>query len=143
MACIYKAVLRCCLNYKYDMGFDTQYYQDKKESIDDAIWLAKHMGNPYIREDLLFPADELWYYNGALPDGELDWILTVVDTAWGGGDRQSMPVTYIYGEDVYIQDVVFNSDDKTITRPLVLGTLKKYHQQRKRQMKNNKMADEK
>ena len=51
-----------------------------------------------------------------------------MDTAWGGGDRQSMPVIYIYGEDVYIQDVVFNSDDKTITRPLVLGTLKKHHQ---------------
>lgn len=46
MACIYKAVLRCCLNYKYDMGFDTQYYQDKKESIDDAIWWRSTWATP-------------------------------------------------------------------------------------------------
>ena len=37
--------------------------------------------NPYIREGLLFPADELRYYNGMLPDGEPDRIMAVVDTA--------------------------------------------------------------
>lgn len=48
-------------NYKYDLGFDTEYYLDMKESIDDTTWMAKYMGNPYIREGLLFPADELRY----------------------------------------------------------------------------------
>ena len=47
-----------------------------KESIDDATWMAKYMGNPYIREGLLFPADELQYYNGVLPDGEPDRTCT-------------------------------------------------------------------
>ena len=116
-------------DYKYDLGFDTEYYQDMKESIDDATWMARYMGNPYIREGLLFPADELRYYNGVLPDG--------VDTAWGGGDSLSMPVAYIYGEDVYIQDVVFNAGDKTATRPLVLGTLKQHHPHMVRWESNN------
>jgi predicted phage terminase large subunit-like protein len=108
-----------------------------KESIDDATWMAKYMGNPYIREGLLFPAEELHYYNGILPDGEPDRIMAVVDTAWGGGDSLSMPVAYIYGEDVYIQDVVFNNGDKTITRPIVLGTLKKHQPHMVRWESNN------
>nr|DAF26471.1 MAG TPA: Terminase [Caudoviricetes sp.] len=124
-------------NYKYDLGFDTEYYLDMKESIDDTTWMAKYMGNPYIREGLLFPADELRYYNGVLPDGEPDRIMAVVDTAWGGGDSLSMPVAYIYGEDVFIADVVFNAGDKTVTRPLVIGTLKKHHPHMVRWESNN------
>lgn len=77
--------------------------------------MVKYMGNPYIREDLLFPADGLWYYYGVLPDGESDRVMAEVDTAWGGGDSLNIPVAYIYGEDVYIQDVVFNVGDKTVS----------------------------
>ena len=124
-------------NYLYDLGFDTAYYQDMKESIDDATWMAKYMGNPYVREGLLFPADELRYFNGVLPDGEPDRIVAVVDTAWGGGDSLSMPVAYVYGEEVYISDVVFNAGDKTVTRPLVIGTLKKHHPHMVRWESNN------
>ena len=113
-------------NYKFGLGFDTAYYEDMKASIDDATWMAKYMGNPYIREGLLFPADELRYYNGVLPDGDPDRIVGVVDTAWGGGDSLSMPIAYVYGEDVFIDDIVFNNGDKTVTRPLVIGTLKKH-----------------
>jgi predicted phage terminase large subunit-like protein len=97
-----------------------------KESIDDATWMAKYMGNPYIREGLLFPADELRYYNGVLPDGEPDKIVGVVDIAWGGGDSLSMPIAYVYGNEVYVHDVVFNAGDKTVTRPLVIGKLKQH-----------------
>lgn len=114
-------------NYKYDLGFDTEYYRDMKESIDDATWMAKYMGNPYIREGLLFPADELRYYNGVLPDGEPDMIAAVVDTAWGGGDSLSAPIVYCYGDSWYLHDVVFNNGDKTVTRPLVIGKFKQHH----------------
>ena len=124
-------------NYKYGLGFDTAYYEDMKASIDDATWMAKYMGNPYIREGLLFPADELRYYNGVLPDGDPDRIMAVVDTAWGGGDSLSMPVAYVYGEDVYIHDVVFNNGDKTVTRPIVVGTLKKHKPHMVRWESNN------
>ena len=107
-------------NYKYGLGFDTRYYQDMKASIDDATWNAKYMGNPYIREGLLFPEDELRYYNGVLPDGEPDKV-AVCDVAWGGGDSLAMPFAYVYGENVYIPDVVFNKCDKTVTYPVVIG----------------------
>ena len=110
-------------NYQYGLGFDTAYYRDMKESIDDATWNAKYMGTPYIREGLLFPEDELLTYNGVLPDGDPEKI-AVCDVAWGGGDSLSMPVLYKYGNDVYVHDVVFNRGDKTVTYPVVIGRLK-------------------
>jgi predicted phage terminase large subunit-like protein len=124
-------------NYKYDLGFDTEYYRDMKESIDDATWMAKYMGNPYVREGLLFPAEDLRYYNGVLPDGEPDMVAAVVDTAWGGGDSLSLPIVKVYGSDYYIDDVVFNNGDKTVTRPIVIGKLKQHKPHMVRWESNN------
>lgn len=107
--------------YDYGVGFDDEYYADMKASIDDATWCAKYMGNPYIREGLVFPADDLQYYNGVLPDGEPDRILMALDIAWGGGDFTAGPIGIVYGSTVYIPDVVFNDGDKNVTRPIVVG----------------------
>lgn len=123
-------------NYQYGLGFDTAYYRDMKESIDDATWNAKYQGDPYIREGLLFPESELLTYNGILPDGDPS-KLAVCDVAWGGGDSLSMPVAYVYGESVYIHDVVFNKGDKTVTYPAVIGRLKQHHPHRARFEANN------
>jgi predicted phage terminase large subunit-like protein len=112
--------------YPYGLGFSTKYYMDMKDSIDDATWCAKYMGRPYEREGLLFPQDELNYYNGSLPDGKPDRIVAAIDVAWGGGDSLSMPIGYIYGDDCYVHDVVFNKGDKTVTRPAVVAKLKQH-----------------
>lgn len=123
--------------YKYGLGFDDAYYHDIKESIDDATWWAKYMGKPYIREGLLFPANDLNYYNGVLPDGEPDEIIAVCDTAWGGGDSLSMPFAYCYGNDIYIHDVIFNRGDKTVTRPIVIAKMKTHRPHKTRFEQNN------
>ena len=108
---------------KSGVGFDDAYYADMKASIDDATWWAKYMGKPYVREGLLFPADELRYFNGVLPDGEPDRKLMVMDIAWGGGDFTACPIAYVYGDAVFIPDLVFNNGDKTVTRPEVVGKI--------------------
>ena len=113
-------------DYNYGVGFSTAYYHDMRANIDRATWWAKYMGNPYVREGLLFPADELRYYNGILPDGEPDRIVAACDVAWGGEDFLSMPVCYCYGEDWYVHDVVFSNLDKTVTQPLVEGVLARH-----------------
>lgn len=122
--------------FDYGLGFSTEYYIDMKTSIDDGTWCAKYMGNPYIREGLLFPADELNYYNGVLPDGEA-LKMAVCDVAWGGGDSLAMPFAYIYGKDVYIHDVIFNKGDKTVTQPVVVGRTKQHALHKARFEANN------
>ena len=124
-------------DYPNGVGFSTEYYMDMKESIDDATWCAKYIGNPYIREGLLLPADELRYYNGVLPEGEPDRIVMVNDVAWGGGDAFSAPFGYIYGDDCYIPDVIFNKGDKEVTRPLVVGKILYHRPHRVRFEANN------
>ena len=112
-------------DYDFGVGFSTQYYHDMRASIDDATWWAKYMGQPYVREGLLFPQGELNYYNGVLPDGD-PVKKAVCDVAWGGGDSLAMPFAYIYGDAVYIHDVIFNNGDKEITYPLVVGKTKQH-----------------
>lgn len=113
-------------NYDFGVGFDDAYYLDMRASIDHATWLAKYMGNPVVREGLLFPPDQLKWYNGVLPDGEPDRKVMVADIAWGGGDFVAAPIAYIYGNAVYIQDVVFNDGDKTVTKPEMCGKIRQH-----------------
>lgn len=127
--------------YDYGVGFDDAYYLDMRASIDAATWWAKYMGQPYIREGLLFPQTELRYFNGVLPDGEPDRTVAACDTAWGGGDSLSMPFVYVYGDAAYVADVVFNRGDKTVTRPIVIAKMKA-HKPHMTQFEQNNGGDE-
>lgn len=124
-------------DYPYGLGFSTEYYRDMRDSIDNATWCAKYLGDPYVREGLLFPKDELNRYNGVLPDGSPDMVVSICDVAWGGGDDLFMPFAYIYGDDVYIDDLICNNGDKTVTRPIVLGKMKKHRPHKTRFEANN------
>ena len=123
-------------DYDFGVGFSTEYYHDMRNSIDDATWWAKYMGQPYVREGLLFPQTELNYYNGVLPDGD-PVKKAVCDVAWGGGDSLAMPFAYIYGDAVYIHDVIFNNGDKEVTYPLVVGKTKQHMPHTERFEANN------
>lgn len=111
-------------NFAYEInGFSTAYYKDMREKLDKAEWEAKFMQRPFVREGLLFPTDELRYFNGILPDGDFRRI-GVTDIAWGGGDSLSMPIGAEYDNgDVYIYDWVFNKGPKEVTIPLVVGRI--------------------
>lgn len=114
-------------DYMYGVGFDTKYFLDMRESLDDVSWRCLYMNEPIEREGLLFPEDELRYYNGVLPGGEPVCKYFVCDVAWGGGDSLSAPIAYKYEDgSVYIVDVVFNRADKTVTQPIVAGKLKQH-----------------
>lgn len=114
-------------DYMHGVGYDTKYFLDMRESLDDVSWKCLYMNEPIEREGLLFPEDELTTFNGTLPDGGLVAKYATCDVAWGGGDSLSMPIAYEYEDgSVYIVDVVFNKGDKTITRPIVVGKLKRH-----------------
>ena len=108
--------------YEYN-GFSTQYYREMRERLDKPEWFAKYIQAPFVREGLLFPADELRYFNGIMPEGD-SRIVAVVDVAFGGGDSLSMPIGREYENgDVYIFDWVFSKGAKEITIPRVVGKI--------------------
>lgn len=111
-------------NFNYPVkGFSTKYYHNMRDRLDKNEWMAKFMQTPFVREGLLFPADELRYYNGILPEGD-HRVIGACDVAWGGGDSLSMPIGYEYPNgDVYIPSWIFNKGKKEVTIPLVTGKI--------------------
>lgn len=110
--------------YDYGLGFSTEYYRKLRDRLDKNEWMAKYQQRPFIREGLLFPLDELNYYNGVLPDGDCI-TAAACDVAWGGGDSLSMPFGKLFGSvddgPIYIPDWIFNKGDKYVTKPLVVA----------------------
>lgn len=111
-------------NYDYGLGFSTEYYKNLRDRLDKNEWMAKYQQRPFIREGLIFPIDELEYYNGVLPDGDCI-TAAACDVAWGGGDSLSMPFGKLLGSaddgPIYIPDWIFNKGDKYVTKPLVVA----------------------
>jgi len=101
-------------DYPYGLGFSTEYYKDMKDSIDDATWCAKYMGEPYIREGLLFAKESLRRYY-ELPEEEPDAIWAICDPAQGGGDDTFLPIFYQYGEDHYLVDCICDDSLPEVT----------------------------
>ena len=114
--------------YEYDVGFSTDYYQQRRASFernnDLASWFAQYQGEPIERDGSVFAPEQLRYYNGVLPEGDPDRVFIAVDPAWGGGDFVAAPVCYQYGDDLYVADVVYDNGDKTVTQPLIVSAAK-------------------
>lgn len=105
--------------FDYGKGFDKSYYKQLEASEDPVIFSAKYLMKPIERDGRPFTEDMLTYYYN-LPDGEPDMICAYNDVAHGGEDYMSMPIGYVYGNEVYIEDVLFvNKMDDDKTRPLV------------------------
>ena len=117
-------------DYPYDLGYDTEYYHQRRASFEDnddmASWFAQAMQEPIERQGALFTTESMRFYNGILPKGNPDRIFMAVDEAFGGGDYVSAPVCYQFSDDYYIHDVVFNNGDKFVTRPLIRDMILKH-----------------
>lgn len=92
-------------NYKYGVGFDTKYFEDMRENLDECSFKALFMNEPIEREGLLYSEQELRRYY-ELPDEDPEAIIAVCDTKDKGTDYCVQLVGYKYGEDYYIDDVI-------------------------------------
>lgn len=109
-------------NYGYGVGFDTKFFMDMKDSLDEVSFKALYMNQPIEREGLLYhPEDFRRFYD--LPEGDPDAILAVCDTAEGGGDDTFMPVFAVYGNDHYCIDCVCSDELPEVTDGLCAETL--------------------
>jgi hypothetical protein len=105
--------------YDYGKGFSKEYYHQLEMSEDPVIFSAKYLMKPIERDGRPFTQDQLSFYYEK-PDTEPDCVCAYADVAHGGEDYFSMPIAYVYGQEVYIEDVVFvNKMGDDETRPLV------------------------
>lgn len=109
--------------YEHPDRYTTEKIRDIKNTIDSADFECLFMQHGIEKEGLAFASDSLRYYNGVLPDGQPDNIVFVNDVAWGGGDSLSMPIGYVYGDDVYVHDWIFDKRDKSHTKPRVVAKI--------------------
>ena len=106
-------------DYDYGVGFSTKYYIDMRERLEKPEWMAKFQQNPFVREGLLFPENELHYFDGTIPEGNYK-IVAAIDPAFGGGDSVSMPICLVHENGKkYIIDWMHNKGSLKITIPLV------------------------
>lgn len=120
-------------NFEYacGVGFDSEFYQQRRASFernnDMASWLAQYMGTPIERNGAVFNPEDLRYYNGVLPEGDPDRIFVVVDPAWGGGDYVAATINYQYGNDIFLNGVIYDNGDKSITQPRIARAVMDNH----------------
>ena len=92
-------------DYAYGVGFNTQFYRQQRDIMDDASWRALYQNEPIEREGLLYHQDELRRYF-ELPEEDPDAIIGICDTKDKGTDYAFLPVAYVYGQNYYIDDCV-------------------------------------
>ena len=110
-------------DYAYGVGFNTKFYHEQRNIMEDASWRALYMNQPIEREGLLYQEDELRRYF-ELPDGEPDAIISICDTKDRGTDYCAMPIAYQYGQDYYIEKIICdNSNPEIVETRLVMALI--------------------
>lgn len=124
--------------YDYGKGFNTKYYKDMEVAEDPVIFSAKYLMKPIERDGLLFNKDNICFYS-ELPGDAPDRIVAYCDVSHGGEDYFSMPIGWQYGNEIYIEKVLFKNkfggDD--YIRPLVRDFIKNNNVSRCGVEKNN------
>ena len=120
--------------YEHGVGFSTKYYQAvraKFENNNDMVgWTSQYQQSPIERVGAVFKPEDMNYYK-TLPDIDSLKVIGHCDSALGGGDFTAFPVIY-YFEDAdgelrgYVEDVVFDNSEKTVTEPQVATKIKKH-----------------
>lgn len=108
-------------NYEYEREgkkvFTTAYFREQRELLSAEQFESEFQQQPFEAKGLLFNKDELNYFFELPKDRDPDAIIAVGDTAESGSDSTSMPVAMIYGNAVYIVDVVFDDSPAEVTKP--------------------------
>lgn len=114
-------------NYEHERDgkkvFTTAYFRGERELLSSDQWESEFQQQPFEAKGLLFPEDKLQRYFKLPPDRDPDAIVATCDTKEKGEDYVMMPVAYLYGTDVFIEDVVFDDGPPDSTKPQCAKTL--------------------
>ena len=97
--------------------FTTQYFRDQREMLSAEQFESEFQQQPFEAKGLLFPEKSLNRYFKLPVDRDPDSIIAVCDTADKGDDYCAMPIAVVYGNEVYIVDVVFDDSPPEVTKP--------------------------
>ena len=104
----------------------------------EYVFGTQYQQDPSPKEGLVFYRDDLNYFDiDDLRIGESDGVVMVGDIADEGDDSLSVPVGYIFGEKIYIADVVFTPEPVEITQPRVAAFIDKHRPDKCRFESNN------
>ena len=109
-------------NYEYynpkigQMVFTTAFFKEQRDMLTAEQWESEFQQQPFEAKGLLFPDNSLNRFF-ELPTEEPDSVIAVCDTAESGSDSTSMGIFYLYGNDVFLADVVFDNSVPEVTKP--------------------------
>lgn len=119
----YDEIIRIAALDENDQSFcedvhTTEYYHDLRKETEESIWQAEYMQEPIEAKGLLFPKSELKRFKladlkGRIPDG----VIGSTDVADEGDDHLSAPIGSVFGDKVYITNLVFSKDTIEVTAP--------------------------
>ena len=97
--------------------FTTQYFRDQRDMLSAEQFESEFQQQPFEAKGLLFPEKSLNRYFKLPVDRDPDSIIAACDTADKGDDYCAMPIAAVYGNEVYIIDVVFDDSPPEVTKP--------------------------
>ena len=108
-------------NYEYAREgkkvFTTAYFREQRELLSAEQFESEFQQQPFEAKGLLFNKDELNTYFALPADKDPDTVIAVCDTAESGSDSTAMVILKLYGEDVFVDDVVFDDSPADVTKP--------------------------
>ena len=107
--------------------FTTKYYRNERMLVTEETWAAEFQQEPFEAKGRMFSENELNYFDHLPVDREPDAVMAACDSADKGDDSCSMPVGYVYGNEVYIVDVVFDNAGTMFTKPECANMLMKHN----------------
>ena len=107
--------------------FTTGYYRKERKLVSEETWAAEFQQEPFEAKGRMFAEKELNYFEELPVDREPDAIMAACDSADKGEDSCSMPIGYVYGNEVYIVDVVFDNAGTQFTKPECANMLIKHN----------------
>ena len=103
--------------------FTTQYFRDQRDMLSAEQFESEFQQQPFEAKGLLFPEGNLNRFFELPVDKEPDTIIAACDTADKGADYCALPIAAVYGQEVYIIDVVFDDSTPEVTKPEVAKAL--------------------
>lgn len=107
--------------------FTTDYYRKERMLVTEETWAAEFQQEPFEAKGRMFPTDKLKYFTELPVDREPDAIMAACDCADKGDDSCSMPIAYVYGNEVFIVDVVFDNSGVEHTKPECANAIVKHN----------------